>query len=1077
MFRQNLFNCFFSSTLLILSLGLASGIYAQEESTEALDVNNSIEEIIVTGSRIKRAGFETLQPANLIEGEFLEARGIDNVAEIINESPVFAGIPGNSDRGGQGSFSIGQNFVNAFGLGSARTLTLINGRRVVSQNAPVSGSFGKGGNYTDPGLQVDLNIIPTKMIDRIESIYTGGAPIYGSDAIAGTVNIILKDNFEGFSFDAQAGTSDEGGADHNRIRAMWGSAFGEGRGHIVITAETVETKKLDGIERQIVADEWRFCSNPDNTGTDDGIADNILCKDALAFWQVPETGAPIPPKPGAWGIPPFLGAADLFNFGFPFGSYADSEGNSLLFSTDGQTLIPFKDTNVGTINHPVLTMGANGPTNPYYTSESETNTLITPVKRDIFSAILNYEISENVSFYGEVLYAESDAIDTQNQPWYATGIISGVTLGGPWNIPFSNPYLSDAVKAILVPAFPPFPLIDTSGDGAPDERGFWLTRSNFDLVSGTPNYRSQKVSRVVLGLDGEIELFGETWQWDTSLNFGKTSSTSTITALNAIRYALAIDAVTDPSTGNIVCRSQLGVINSQIGSSVSLMTNEDISQCTPMNPFGSYQNGPELNDYLFYLMSQSTDIKQRIFEANISGNGFEVAAGPIGLAAGVTVRREKGAFNADELSAKGIPPNVAILPTTGRFDTKEIYLETVVPIYSDQSGADLPGISSIQLEGAIRQVDNNIAGSDQTWTAGARMSFQNGFQIRGNFTQAIRSPSVAELFMPESYTRAAAADPCDFRYIAGGPNSSVRQANCQAEVASLISQGLLPSNFDLSESNFNSLIINIPDSATIAGDMNLQNEISDSWTIGFILKPDFIPGLTLSIDWTEIELTDAVISVTGTQLMNTCYDSPSYPSPDACSRFRREANTFQVKDLALGFLNAANREMSGLLINLTYTREAPGISLISSEKGLFGFSTSAFQLDDHRQSIAGTDLDVFTEERGFEEWRGQANFTYQTGPLSLLWQILYTSGGIYSNEESAEYRTPETFGSSTFSNFSINWEFDNKLTTRLVVNNVFDEIDDKYLASSRSLNSHIPNGNNFRDVVGRRYSLEIGYSF
>ena len=141
MSRQSLFNFFLTSTLLVLSLGLSSGIYAQEEINEASD-SNAIEEIIVTGSRIKRAGFETLQPANLIEGDFLEARGIDNVAEIINESPVFAGIPGNSDRGAQGSFSIGQNFVNAFGLGSARTLTLINGRRAVSQNAPVSGSFG-----------------------------------------------------------------------------------------------------------------------------------------------------------------------------------------------------------------------------------------------------------------------------------------------------------------------------------------------------------------------------------------------------------------------------------------------------------------------------------------------------------------------------------------------------------------------------------------------------------------------------------------------------------------------------------------------------------------------------------------------------------------------------------------------------------------------------------------------------------------------------------------------------------------------------------------------------------------------
>ena len=147
--------------------------------------------------------------------QHIDERGFDNVAGAINEIPAF-GTP-IDQFGGQASQSIGQNFANAFNLGSQRTLVLINGRRTVGQNTPGIGSGAA------PGLQVDLNIIPTALIDRVETIFTGGAPIYGTDAIAGTINIILKKDFEGFSAEAQYGIDQRGTGSDFRVRGLWGA--------------------------------------------------------------------------------------------------------------------------------------------------------------------------------------------------------------------------------------------------------------------------------------------------------------------------------------------------------------------------------------------------------------------------------------------------------------------------------------------------------------------------------------------------------------------------------------------------------------------------------------------------------------------------------------------------------------------------------------------------------------------------------------------------------------------------------------------------------------------------------------
>jgi outer membrane receptor for ferrienterochelin and colicin len=177
-------------------------VHAQDSDDEDAPIESAQTEegdgtIVITGSRIRRAGFDTLEPAVVVSDEYLETRGLTNVADALNEIPSF-GV-GVTPEGGQPAFSVGQNFVSRFGLGSARTLTLLNGRRFVSTNVP--SIFGSGA----PGLQVDLNIFPSELVDRIENIAIGGAPTYGSDAIAGTVNVIFKTDFEGLHASVTSG--------------------------------------------------------------------------------------------------------------------------------------------------------------------------------------------------------------------------------------------------------------------------------------------------------------------------------------------------------------------------------------------------------------------------------------------------------------------------------------------------------------------------------------------------------------------------------------------------------------------------------------------------------------------------------------------------------------------------------------------------------------------------------------------------------------------------------------------------------------------------------------------------------
>jgi len=1067
-------NCI--SLLAGLALGIvalpltASVAFAQDDA--AADADEQVEEIIVTGSRIRRAGFDTLQPAVQIDADFLETRGFINIADAINEVPTF-GPPGSGPVGQGAGTAVGQNFVNAFSLGSQRTLVLVNGRRVVSQNSPGTGGITSG-------QQVDLNIIPTALIERVETIFNGGAPIYGADAVAATINIILKQNFEGAQFDAQYGIADEGDADNYLFRGLIGGNFDSGRGNAVVAVEYARQDGLLPTDRSIGRRDINFQDNPDPNGPNQILGDNTEM-----VWQVPLTGVPLL-NPGFWDVP--VGGANGF---------VDGSGNGLIFDVDGQSLISATPDIIGTPWNIVFGTDPGGFDNPYAIALGRTNTLLTPSERWATNATGHYDITDNIQVFSEFLFARSESVDRVNQPPWGGGFFSPGASSAIM-VPFTNPYVNAGVASTLQAQLEArdldgdgFPdgdpnLLDLDRDGVPETPGFFLTRQNGDIVGDNPNFRDQNVFRIVTGLKGDFEMLDRSWEWELSYNFGQTDAETRDTTLNPTRYPLALDAVLD-TNGEIVCRSTRDGIVQPGGTVLSQPTIiDDVAKCVPINPMGFGNFSQEVVDYLVQETFSKTKIRQQVYELTASGDLFELPSGTVQIAGGITRREEEAGFFSDLASETGQEPlfEQATLTTLGEYDTNEYYVEALIPVFEDGSRWDIPGISSLRLDGAIRYVDNSVAGSDNTWTVGARLRFdlpwfEDGLMIRGNVTQAIRSPSITEFFLPESPATDRGADPCDEEFVDTGINPTVRRSNCQAELdATKAAASPTAPIQSVTLDTFMSTVVNASAPGVVSGSTTLRNEISDSWTAGIVLTPPRIPGLRLSADWTVIEIDDAIVNVSLDTIFAACYDDPGSPA-DVCGRLTRNPDSFQLASYRGGFLNAAERDFEGLVVNLDYRADATDLPLVSNMAGQFWIASSYFHTNLQQIAVTGVTPQDDTGERGFEQNMWQLNLGYERERLGFLWQVRWLGEGNANNSGGSDQAFPLKYDELVINNFTTTYELSDKISLRFVVNNVFDEFpsDARIAYSGDTSTTSGGNANFFDDPVGRRYMFGISAKF
>lgn len=960
--------------------------------------------IIVTGSRISRANFDTVEPSVVISGDQIESRGFETLGQALNELPAF-GVPGSSPVGAQSSFGPGQSFVNFLGLGSERTLTLVNGRRFVGSNtASIFGPTGQGGN------QVDLNVIPTKLIDRVETIVIGGAPIYGSDAIAGTVNVVLKRDYEGLEIDGQYGISDRGDAANYRFRGLAGKNFLDGRANITISGEYNKGEGLLQTARPRLYD-GGFYGRPNDP---DSPFDNVIFRDRRI------------PTISEFGIPTIfdfipVSQGQANNLGFPQGGFVDAQGNALRFDATGN-LIPIDfgtsfgplDENGDPTSFSVDASGGNG------FSLVPLSNLLTETERYSGNLLLSFDLTDKIRLFGEGWYSRSRGVNLRDQPEYNSYLFGYAgDPAGAIIMSTDNPFLTPQARAI----------IQAQADGDT----FLLQRANTDVISGRST-GNVEIQRYVLGLDGKFTgLGGREWSFEIVGNYGRSKTTGKVPAIATQNFFNAVDAVDEglfnggAANGNIICRP--GAVNSP-AETVS-------STCAPLNLFGM-QTSQAARDYITAITRPVSVNKQKIFTASLAGPLFALPGGDLSFAIGYEHRAESQDFDPGAFLAGGDDPDpltdadgdgdptndrvafgqsVVIQPLNGKYNTDEIFGELRAGLVSPSN--NVPLIYSLELQGAARYVDHSTAGGDLTWTLGGSWQPIRDVTLRGNYTRAIRAPFITEAFNPSSSFFGFAEDPCDQFNQDEGPAPATRAANCAAAG--------IPANFDATSDDASIL-------QAVVGNPNLRNEKSNAFTIGAVLRPSFIPRLSLSVDYVDIKVKDVITQLASDDIVENCYDSADFPNSPFCDLFTRDA-TNQLDFISTGYFNAAELRYKGILAALDFRTGTPFLG----EDSNIGLNASYQYLDTlTSRADANSAIETDNGEVGYSRHQAVGTIDYNNKGFSTFLQVNYTGPAKFDADATPTAQNPNGVGSFVYFNTGMTYRIDKSFSIRFVVDNLFD---------------------------------------
>ena len=1014
-------------TLIALSvvtlLTTTGAVYAQEQPAAAGQKasDQQLQEVVITGSRIARPDLDRLEPTTVLSAQSFEQRGYTDVGQALSEMPSF-GIQSAAAQNIQGGLGgIAQSFVDLYSLGSQRTLTLVNGRRFVSSNT--ASLFGPGA--TPPGQQVDLNVIPVGLIDRVETVSVGGAPIYGADAIAGTVNIILKKDYEGLQFDADVGVSNQKDAWNYRFRALGGLNFADGRGNITVAGEAYKADGLVGDSRQVYGNNPLFLTPPAGSNSpfnqiyyDNGHIAPISTSGipmTQDFFLCPACGIPL----GAVGIPngsggvlawhPGSSALGPYNFGTPTGSVVFSQGG------DGATL-------------------------------SEFSNLLSPIERYNLDSTFNFKITDHFNVFAEGWFNESHGTNIISQPVYSTAFFgAGGQQNGNWLVSINNPYLTANDRATILNA------LNTAGA---NPNFFYVARANTDLQSGRA-VGDQILWRGVLGVNGDFNIgSSHNFTWEVAANYGHArvvNSTPSLVWQNTIN---ALNSTVDPATGQIVCA----------GNPVAAPITTPSSTCAPLNIFGKGAPSNALLQYITHNAIATSINTQRDFTANISGDILKLPAGELKMAAGFENRRETSDFQPDAYyigpgggSTLDYGVGGAIAPVTGEYHTNELYAEALVPIF--EPFQSLPALYQLELEGAFRRVDNSIAGNANVYTYGLRWAPLQDVLFRGNKTRSVRAPAMTELFLPSSTNFEFANDPCDARFIHQGTNPAQRAANCAA--AGIVQP-------------FTSNVVNATAIGQTSGDPTLTSETADSKTFGVVLRPRWLSRLNISVDYIEINLSNAIEQLNLGEILDGCYDATDYPNNPSCGKFTRGAGN-QITNFHDGFANAGLLDFQGVTLQMDW-----GFSL-PKNLGNMEFRASWLNTRKLLQQIgtasANSIMGELNQLIAAPQDAGTFDLNYHKQWFQWYWQARYIGPMNFDNQNTATSQDILSVSHWWVINSTLSFDVNQHFSTRFIVDNVFDKKPPFPAIAGTGGNFVSATSLYFSGIIGRTYLLTMQYRF
>lgn len=918
----------------------------------AASAANEPEEVVVTGSRIRQNPVDAVAPLQTTTAADIDRSGEISVADYLQRLPISGSAINRSNNSSGnlgfppdgGGIGAGASEIDLRYLGSKRVLVLVDGKRWV-RGSSASGVSGA----------VDLNTVPTGAIERIEVLQDGASPIYGSDAIAGVVNIITRGDYDGFNLETNQAAFDEG----DGYTQDYSLSFGAG-------GERSRAFFAASYARQ----------------------DAVFSKDRELSSQV------------IFGAPPGVGGSS----GTPQGRFIflDPRGD---VDGDGEADTVNVALDTGVVN--------NGTTLPVYDPNNPTggdfhafgtpdrfnfrpyNYLITPTRRVNLFGKAEYDVADNVVFKFTAAYTNRKS-SNQAAP-------NPLFLGSDAGAGF---YLDN----IFIPAdqrYNPFG-IDLDG------RSNLITIGRRPLEAGPRIFEQTVDTWMISGtLSGDLQFGKRPMYWDVSLNWGQNNASQKgHNIFNARKLALALG----PEAACVA-----------------------VPGCVPFNIFGGQgANGEgsitqEMLDWATFTQSDQSDQELNDVIANVSGDMFDLPAGPFAYALGFEYRKERGSFTPDPVVQAGETADVPAQPTTGETRVREAYLELRAPILGD-----LPAVKRLELSAAVRYSDYDDIGSDNVLKGGIYWRVVDDLAVRANYAEGFRAPNIGELFNSGSRFDSNINDPCS-NYPAN--SSATIRANCAALG--------VPGSFTQ---------INQQISVQTGGNEDLQPETSETLTVGFTYNPSWaesaswIDDLSFDVNYYDIKLEDAIQALSAQSQLTNCVNTLSSLFCDGIVRGPGGSITAFANQLT----NIGRIETDGFDWSVTLT---------TPEQGWGGLRVqwANTYLAGYKEFTLGTSGLVATERAGIEVGSPTRGYVRYKSTLALDWlfhdfvtslTLRYLSeltetcpssvvdNGLAAQLCSDPVSLENNMDSRVYTDLQLSWTpsaFDRQLQLAIGVNNLLDE--------------------------------------
>ncbi len=649
----------------VLKYGTAASAYALTLATAAcLSAHPSfaaeIEEVVVTASsRLEASGFSAPTPTTVLGAEQIQSTTPETIADALKLAvPSFRTTSLSSTS---------TTFANLRSLGANRTLVLIDRRRIVP---------------TQPDGTVDLNMIPSALIERAEVVTGGASAAWGSDAVAGVVNLSLKNKLQGVEGSAQGGISDYGDKENFKLSLAAGTSFAGDKGHVIVGAEYTRDYGIEDLQYPYFARPW--------AREERGSVGNAAFATNGQPGTIYATG---------------VRRADVG----PGGLITLGPLRGLLFGANGTT----SQFQYGTVyGNNMIGGGSNSGETP-----TPGGQISFPFERYTAMAHVDYDLSDKLSSFLEVNYGHALASGFTN-PNRNQGAVTGTTTCsqstivsgiGAININISNAYLPASVVSAMQQA---------------NITCFSMGRSYRDIARLKSDDGSPWMWRVAGGLKGEI---GNGWNWDAYYQYGTNKfQQRRANNMNVNNMRLAIDAVVNPANGQIVCRSTL---------------TSPGNGCVPINLFGEGSISSTAYAYVFGTTAYDATTKQHVAEFNIHGEPFSLWAGPVAIAVGAGYRRESINAVADPVSQVLGWATGQRQGTTGAYNVKEVYGEVGIPLARNMAWG-----KALDLNAAVRYTDYSSSGGVVTWKVGGTYDINDELRLRATRSRDIRAGTLAELY-------------------------------------------------------------------------------------------------------------------------------------------------------------------------------------------------------------------------------------------------------------------------------------------------------------------------------------------